>query len=123
MNARSLDVVPNDVPLVDVVGDDTLDACRVHPTIQSRRTPRAGDRRKPATERRHRRRGEDLPHQDIGPLRAATEAALPRELGVLARTMALERTLEHVVQPRGSEAASALRAATDHDLETTYHAP
>ncbi|HET9621376.1 MAG TPA: hypothetical protein VFP84_08430 [Kofleriaceae bacterium] len=120
MNAGPLDEVPDDLPLPHVLRDDVLGTLRIDVIIQSGRTPRARDRRKPAAERGHRLRGEDLPDQDVGALRAPTKAALPRDLGVLSRTVVLERVDEHGVERLRSTAAAALGAAADDDLEPAH---
>src|SRR5678815_5232703 len=85
VDARSLDVLAYDLPSHNMLADDTLHALRVHPIIQSGRTSRARDGRKPTTECRPRFCGEELSHQDVGSLRTSAEATLPGHLGVLLR--------------------------------------
>src|SRR5689334_9897179 len=80
MNARSLDVLADDPPADHVLGDDMRGALGIYAIIQSGRTSRARESRKPAAERWHRICGEDLSHQDVGALGASSEAALPRQL-------------------------------------------
>ena len=89
MPGRSIELA-HDLPAEDVLYDDTLDAPRVHPIIQRCHPARARQGRKPGPEARL-RVGDDLAHQDVRALRAASEAALPHELGLLARVVRLER--------------------------------
>ena len=89
-DARPLDELANDLPANNVLSNDTLDAPRVHPIIQRCHPARARQGRKPGSEARL-RIGDDLAHQDVGALRAASEAALPHKLRVLTRPVGFER--------------------------------
>ena len=62
MDARPLDVLADDLPAHDMLGDDLLHALRVYPIIQSGRTSRAWEGRKPTAERGGWFCGEDLSH-------------------------------------------------------------
>jgi hypothetical protein len=121
MDARPLDVLPDDLPTHDVRGDDVRGALWIDAIIQSGRAPRARQGRKPAPQHRRRLTGEDLSHQHIGALGASPEATLPHLLGVLSRTVRLERGLEHVVEHGRAAPAAALGPAANHDLELTDH--
>jgi hypothetical protein len=89
-DARPLDELAHDLPTQYVLNDDTLDAPRVHPIIQGCHAARARQGRKPGPEARL-SVGDDLTHEDIRALRAASEAALPHELGLLACIVRFER--------------------------------
>jgi hypothetical protein len=89
-DARPLDELAHDLPTQYVLNDDTLDAPRVHPIIQRCYPARARQGRKPGPEAGL-CIGDDLAHEDVGALRAASEAALPHELGLLACVMRFER--------------------------------
>jgi hypothetical protein len=123
MDARSFDVLADDLRAHHMLGDDVRYALRIHPIIQSGRTARAREGRKPAPQQWHRFGGEDLSHQDVGSLRASPEATLPHQLRVLLRTVGFQRSLEHVAEACGSPAIAAFRTTTNHDLETTHHGP
>ena len=118
-NARSLDVLADDLPAHHVFHDHVLHTLGVHTIIQSCHASRAREGGKPAADHAARSIGfcGDLSHQDIRPLRAAAEAALPHELGAFALTMRDERRMEHVVKHGRTAMVATLRAATDHDLE------
>ena len=96
MDARALYVLANDLPAYDMLADDPLHACRIDPIIQSCSSARARGGRKPTSECRG--SGEDLSHQDVRALRAASEAALPHELRPVARVLRDERLLEHFMK-------------------------
>src|SRR3954452_1530588 len=83
VDGRALDVLANDPAPHHVLGDDMDHALPIHPIIQSRGAARARERGKATPQRRHRIAGENLSDQDIGTLRAASEAALPHQLRVL----------------------------------------
>jgi hypothetical protein len=117
MDARSLDVLADDLPPHHMLGDDMHDTLSIHPIIQSGRAARTGQRGKPATERWHHIAGEDFSHQDVGTLRAASEAALPHELGVRRRTLCGERQSKLVMKHGRSVTVTALRTTADDDLE------
>jgi hypothetical protein len=121
MDARSLDVLPDDLSTHDVRGDDVGRTLWIDSIIQSGRAPRARQGRKPAAQHRRRLIGEDLSHQHIGALGAPPEATLPHLLGVLSRTVRLERALEHVVERGRATPATSFGTAANHDLETTDH--
>src|ERR1041384_4077315 len=121
MNARSLDVLADNLPAHHMAGDHTLRTFGIHPIIQSGRTARTRERRKPAAQRGHWCGRKDLPHQDVGALCTAPDASLPEQLGVLARAACLQRVREGVVKHRGAATIPALRPPANHDLETTYH--
>lgn len=89
-DARPLDELAHDLPANYVLRDDTFDAPRVHPIIQRCHAARARQGRKPRSEARL-RVGNDLTHQDVWALRAASKAALPNELGLFARVVRFER--------------------------------
>ena len=80
--------------------DDMYDAFAIQPIIQSGRAPRAGQRGEPAAQHGRRLAGRDLSDQHVGPLRAAPEAALPRQLSVLLRTLLGQRGPKHLVERR-----------------------
>lgn len=119
MDARSLDVRADDLPADHVTRDDVLYALRVHSIVQSGRTSGTGESGQAAPKLRRRLLGEDLSHQNIGPLCTSSETTLPDQLGVLLRTVCLQNGSERVVKCGGSMAVTTFGAATDHDLETT----
>ena len=121
MDAGSLDVLAHDLPPHHVLGDEMQYALRIHPIIQSSHAARAGQRGKPGPERRRYIAGENLSHEHIGALRAAPEATLPQELGVLLRTVRRERGTKHLVEAGRAVSFAALGAAADHDLEAARH--
>lgn len=121
MDARSFDVLADDLPAHHMVGDDVGCALRIDPIIQSGRTTRAREGRKPTPQRWHWCGGEDLSHQDVGSLRAASEATLPHQLGGGSRTLGFEGRPERVVEDRGAAAVAAFRTTANDDLEATYH--
>ena len=98
MDARSFDVLADDLPSDHVCGDDTRDALAIHSIIQGRRAPRARQCGKPGAQCGRCLAREDLSHQHVGALRAAAEAALPRHLGVRLRTVRRQLSSKHVVQ-------------------------
>jgi hypothetical protein len=119
MDTRPLDVLANDPASHHMLGDDVCYALTIDPIIQSGGAARAGERGKAGAQRWHRLAGEDLSYQHIGSLRAAPEAALPHQLGVLLRTMGLERRAKHIVKHCRSVTVTALRSTADDDLEPT----
>src|SRR5947207_15465524 len=98
MDAGRLDVLANDPASHHMLGNDMCDALSIHPIIQSGYSPRTGERGKPGAEHRRRLTREDFTHQHVGPLCTAPETALPHQLGVLLRTMRLQRGLKHIVE-------------------------
>jgi hypothetical protein len=121
-DARPLDELAHDLPSQYVLNDDTLDAPRVHPIIQRCHPARARQGRKPGSEARL-GVGDDLANEHVGALRAATKAALPDELGLLARMVSFERGAKDLVQLTRGAAVTALGPATDDNLETTSQRP
>jgi len=121
MDARSFHILPDDLPPRHMCGDDVFSPLRIHPIIQGSGAARSRQRRKPAAEQGRGLRGEDLPHQHVGTLGAPAKAALPRNLGVLARTMCVQRRVKDLSERHGSVALAALRPAADQDLEVTNH--
>jgi hypothetical protein len=117
VDTRSLDQVANDLPAVHMLDHDAQDPRGIHPIIQSGQAARARQRGKPATDERAGLCGDDLAHEYVRPLRTATEAALPHELGVFTSTVRFERGPEHLVKRRGTPAITALRSSADHDPE------
>jgi hypothetical protein len=89
-DARPLDELAHNLTTNYVLNHDTLDAPRVHPIIQGCDAAGARQGRKPGAQARL-RIGDDLAHQHVRALRAATEAALPHELGRFARVVSFER--------------------------------
>jgi hypothetical protein len=89
-DARPLDELAHDLTTYHVLNDDTIDSPRIHPIIQRRHPAGARQRRKASTERRL-CVGDDLSNENVGALRAASEAALPDELDVFARAVCFER--------------------------------
>ena len=89
-DARALDELANDLTANHVLNDDTLDAPRIDPIIQRCHAAGAWQRRKPSAERRLCVR-DDLANKNVGPLRAASEAALPHELDIFSGVIRFER--------------------------------
>jgi hypothetical protein len=87
-DARPLDELTNDLATNHVLNNHALHSFWIHPIIQCCRAPRSRQRGKPATKRR-RLVCDELAHQDIGALRAATKAALPHQICAIARVVGL----------------------------------
>ena len=121
MDARSFDVRADDLPAHHMVGDHVLNALSVHVIIQSSRTARTRESRKPAPQRDPGLCGEDLSYQDVGSLRASPETTLPVQLSVLSRTMRLQHVPECIVEYGRSTTITTFGPPTNHDLETTNH--
>jgi len=119
MDARSLDVLADNLPALHVLHDHLLHPPWLHPIIQSRRAAWPWEGRKPTAGEPAWWGGEDLPHQDVRALGAAPETTLPGELGRLAHAVGLERRTEHLVQRGGAAPVATLGAAADHHSETT----
>ncbi len=118
-DARALDELANDLTANHVLDYYALRSSRVHPIIQRGRAARAGQRGKPAAERWRRIR-DHFAHQHVRTLRAAPEAALPRQLRAIARPVGIQRRSEHLVESRGAAAITTFGASADNDLETTW---
>ena len=117
MDTRSFDVLTDDLPSHHMRADDARDTLAIHSIIQGRRAARARQCGKPGAQCRCCLAREDLSHQHIRALRAAAEAALPRQLGVRLRTVPGQLRPKHVEQRGRSVTITALGAATDHDAE------
>jgi hypothetical protein len=118
-DARSLDELANDLAANNVLNNHALYAGRVHPIIQCGRAARSRQRGKPATQSR-RRISEQLAHEHVGTLRAATEAALPHQVCAVARSVGLERRSEHLMKRGGTTSIAAFGASADDYLKTTW---
>lgn len=118
-DARALDELTNDLTANYVLHDHTFNSCRVHPIIQCGRAARTRQGRKPGAER-WLRVSYDLANEHVGALRAAAEAALPRQLCAGARIVRLQRRSEHLMQRGGAATIAAFGASTDDDLEATW---
>jgi hypothetical protein len=121
VDAGPFDVLSDDLAPHHVPGNDVRGALWIDAIIQGGCTARAWQGRKPAAQDRRRFTGEDLSHQHVRALRAPPEATLPRDLGVLSRTVRVQRGAERVVERRGSAMVATLGAPADHDLEATSH--
>jgi hypothetical protein len=119
-NARSLDEVANDVASYNMLYDNTFHARSVHSIIQSCRASRAWHGRKPTADLGA-RIDHELADQDVRALCTAAETTLPRDLGVLSCRVRVQRVVKQLLKRARSAPVAALRAATDHDLETPRH--
>jgi len=119
-DAGSLDEVANDVASYNMLYDNTFHARSVHSIIQSCRASRARHGRKPTADLRP-RIDHELANEHVRALCAAAETTLPRDLGVLSRRIRVERGVKQLLKGARSASVAALRAATDHDLETPRH--
>jgi hypothetical protein len=117
-DARALDEVANDLAANYMLDNHAFYSCYVHSIIQRGRAARSRQRRKPTAERRRWLRYQ-LAHEHVGSLRAAPEAALPHQLGALARIVRLQRGSEHVMKGRRAATVAAFGASANNDLEAT----
>jgi len=101
-----------------MLNDDSLRPRWIGSIIQRRRAPRTREGREAGAERGLLR--EDLSHQDIRPLGAAPEAALPHQLAALPDGVRLERRSEHLMKSSRSASVTALGATADHDPEAAF---
>jgi hypothetical protein len=120
-DARPLDEVANDLASYNMLYDNTFHARSIHPIIQSCRAARARHGRKPTADLRAQIHHE-LANEHVRALRAAAETTLPRDFGVVARCVRVERAVKQLLKGARSAPVAALRAATDHDLEAPRHA-
>jgi hypothetical protein len=117
-DSRSLDKLANELTSNHVLHNDTFHPRSVHMIIQSCRASRARHGRKPAADLGA-RIDQKLPHEHVRALRAATEATLPGDFGLVARGMCLESAMKQLLKRARSTTVAALGAAADHDLEAT----
>jgi len=118
-DARSLDEVADDLASYDVLYDDTFHTRPVHTIIQSCRASRARHGRKAAPDLRADLcvRFRHLTHEDVWPLRAASEATLPCDFGSRPNAMSVECVVKQLLKRARSSSVAALRPAADDDLE------
>lgn len=120
-DARALDELAHDLTANHMLLDDPIYTWRVHSIIQRCHATRARQGRKAGAKRRL--ISHELTHEHVGALRAAAKAALPHELGAIARLLGIERVGEQIVELSRTAAVAALGAAADDDLEPArrYH--
>src|SRR3569623_1511323 len=118
-DSRPLDELADDLPTNNVDHDHVLDSRGVHPIIQSCGPASARRGRKPGAQGC--RLGDQLADEHVRALRAASEAALPGQLGMLARGVGVARSSEHLVESGRSAAITTFGTAADDDLEAPSH--
>jgi hypothetical protein len=122
VDARPLDVFAHDLPGDDVERDQAFDPFAIDVIIQGRDATRARERREARTDRYSPIERDELADEDVWPLRAATEAALPHHLALRARVIGIERVDERVVQHGRAATVAALGPTADDDAELPRHA-